>query len=157
MVSLLLLLAVAKAQQLDETPLDDSFDEPDDDSPFLESSQQWRDFSHRMQRSIDSEGLIRARRIANVANAALLTATGPVSLAVSLLSLKLSNIVLSTYVTALGGVLFSVELGLTPVAPWVRNNLAYFTTPAGRTALLAFLGGLTWPLGRLGLVPAMIT
>ena len=44
-----------------------------------------------------------------------------------------------------------------PIAPWVRSNLHYVATPPGRTALLAFLGGLTWPLGKMGLVPALLT
>ena len=35
--------------------------------------------------------------------------------------------------------------------------MQYLMTTSGRTAMLAFLGGLTWPLGRLGLVPALLT
>ena len=42
-----------------------------------------------------------------------------------------------------GGMLAAVELGMQPIAPWVRSNLHYVATPPGRTALLAFLGGLT--------------
>ena len=56
-----------------------------------------------------------------------------------------------------GGLLAGIELGLKPIAPWVRSNLQYLMTTSGRTAMLAFLGGLTWPLGRLGLVPALLT
>ena len=56
-----------------------------------------------------------------------------------------------------GGMLAAVELGMQPIAPWVRSNLHYVATPPGRTALLAFLGGLTWPLGKMGLVPALLT
>ena len=56
-----------------------------------------------------------------------------------------------------GGLLAGIELGAKPIAPWVRSNLQYLATAPGRTALLAFLGGLTWPLGRMGLVPALLT
>ena len=110
-----------------------------------------------MQRSIDADGLMRARRWGNIANGALLFATGPVALVVSTFGLKLSNIVISLYVTAFGGLLAGIELGLAPIAPWVTQNLSYLTTASGRTALLAFMGGLTWPLGRMGLVPALLT
>ena len=60
-------------------------------------------------------------------------------------------------VAQFGGLLAGIELGAKPISPWVRSNLHYLTTASGRTALLAFLGGLTWPLGRMGLVPALLT
>ena len=203
----LCLLAVAYA--IDEAEAE-SF--PDDDSApyedevredgFLEDlsrTPQIQQLLGRLQRSIDGETLLRARRWGNIANGALLAATGPIALVVSVFGLKLSNIVLSLYVTAgvsvrhsplnrrsthrnalsrrrktsvirscslllflslsaqFGGMLAAVELGMQPIAPWVRSNLHYVATPPGRTALLAFLGGLTWPLGKMGLVPALLT
>ena len=203
----LCLLAVAYA--IDEAEAE-SF--PDDDSApyedevredgFLEDlsrTPQIQQLLGRLQRSIDGETLLRARRWGNIANGALLAATGPIALVVSVFGLKLSNIVLSLYVTAVsvrhsplnrrrstqkmhslaagknrkfahghsalflslsaqfGGMLAAVELGMQPIAPWVRSNLHYVATPPGRTALLAFLGGLTWPLGKMGLVPALLT
>ena len=116
-----------------------------------------RSMRMRVQRALDGESLVRARRWGNVANGALLVATGPVALTVSLFGFRLSNAVLSLYVTALGGLLAGVELNVKPIVPWVRSNLAYLMTQQGRTALLAFMGGLTWPLGKLGAIPALLT
>lgn len=110
-----------------------------------------------LQRAVDADGLLRARRWSNIANGALLAATGSISLTVSMFGLKLSNAMLSLYVSVLGGVLAGVELGIAPVAPWVQANMRYLTSQQGRTALLAFLGGLTFPLGTLGVVPAILT
>ena len=121
------------------------------DEPFL------RNLISRLRNSVDAEGLVRLRRRGNIANGLLLTATGPVALAVSAFGLKLSNVVLSLYVTAFGGLLAGVELGLTPIAPWVAENLSYLTTARGRTALLAFAGNLVWAFGKAGLVPALLT
>ena len=133
------------------------FDEEDEIEGFLESSPRWREMRDRLQSAVDADGLLRARRWGNVANGALLAATGPIALTVSLFGFKLSNVVLSLYVTIFGGVLAGIELGIAPIAPWVSTNLGYLATSPGRTALLAFMGGLTWPLGRLGLIPAVLT
>ena len=127
------------------------------DDLFADPELTMQQMAAKLQRSVDGASLLRARRVFNVANGALLATTGPVALAVSLFGLKLSNVLISLYVTVFGGVLASVELGLAPIAPWVSENLSYLSTTQGRTALLAFLGGLTWPLGRLGLVPALLT
>ena len=107
----LCLLAVAYA--IDEAEAE-SF--PDDDSApyedevredgFLEDlsrTPQIQQLLGRLQRSIDGETLLRARRWGNIANGALLAATGPIALVVSVFGLKLSNIVLSLYVTAVSG------------------------------------------------------
>lgn len=143
-------------QDEDGAAFDDDYDAAGGDD-FFEASPHWLEMRARLQRSIDGDGLLRARRWGNIANGALLAATGPIAFTVSLFGLKLSNVVLSLYVTAFGGVLAGIELGLAPIAPWVHANLGYLTTAHGRTALLAFMGGLTWPLGRLGLVPALLT
>ena len=129
----------------------------EEEESLFDSSPHWREMAGRLQRSVDADGLLRARRWGNVANGALLAATGPVALTVSLFGLKLSNAVLSLYVAAFGGVLAGIELGAAPIAPWVSSNLSYLMTGPGRTALLAFLGGLTFPLGKLGVVPAILT
>jgi len=158
---LLALLALAVAQPESSA----SYDEDAESAPyedegadgFLESNPHLQEMFGRLQRSVDADGLLRARRWGNIANGALLAATGPIALVVSVFGLKLSNIVLSLYVTAFGGLLAGIELGANPIAPWVRSNLQYLHTAPGRTALLAFLGGLTWPLGRMGLVPALLT
>ena len=144
-------------QDEDGAAFDDEYDAGVGGDDFFEASPHWLEMRARLQRSIDADGLLRARRWGNIANGALLAATGPIAFTVSLFGLKLSNVVLSLYVTAFGGVLAGIELGLAPVAPWVHANLGYLTTAHGRTALLAFMGGLTWPLGRLGLVPALLT
>lgn len=154
-----LCLAVASAQPeeaYDGDPFDDG-EYAEDQQPDLFQSAQWQGFTEKVKKRTTGDGLVRARRWANAANGALLTATGPIALGISVFSLKLSKIVLSTYVTLLGGLLTGVELGISPIAPWVAENLSYLTTTSGRTALLAFLAGLTWPLGRLGLMPALLT
>jgi len=140
----------------DATYADDGADEEPEESLF-DSNPHWREFAGRLQRSVDAAGLIRARRWGNIANGALLAATGPVALTVSLFGLRLSNVVLSLYVAAFGGLLAGIELNATPITPWVSTNLNYLTTAEGRTAMLAFLGGLTFPLGKLGVVPAILT
>ena len=134
---------------------DGEFEEEDRESLF--DSSRIREFASRLQRKVDADGLLRARRWGNIANGALLAATGPVTLTYSLFSMRLSNVVLSLYVAALGAVLAGIELGTAPVGPWISTNLHYLTTQQGRTALLAFLGGLTFPLGKLGVVPAVLT
>ena len=151
-----LALVVAAAAEVEEDSGAPFADELEDNG-FLESSPQWREIVGKIRKSVDRPGLLRARRWGNIANGALLVATGPVSLTINLLGLKLSKVVLSLYVSVFGGVLSSVEMGLAPVAPWVQENMSYLTTATGRTALLAFLGGLTWPLGKLGIVPALLT
>jgi len=120
-------------------------------------SQKWQELRTRVQRHVDPDSLLRARRWGNVVNGLLLSVTGPVVLAVSTFGLKLSHIVLSLYVTAFGGLLTGIELGLSPVAPWVAENLSYLMTGSGRTAILTFAGNLVWAFGRTGLVPALIT
>ena len=151
------LLASCAAQVNDATS--DGFQDADaSDDDFMQSAPpHWREMAGRLQRSLDADGLLRARRWGNAANGALLAATGPVALTFSLFGFKLSNVVLSLYVTAFGGMLAGVELGVAPIAPWVASNMGYLTTASGRTALLTFLGGLTWPLGKLGVVPALLT
>lgn len=122
-----------------------------DEVPYL------RELTGRLQRAVDAESLVKARRWGNIANGLLLGVTGPVALAISAFGMKLSNIVLSLYVTAFGGLLTSLELSLEPVAPWAAENLSYLSTAAGRTALLVFAGNLVWAFGRMGLVPALLT
>ena len=56
---------------------------------------QINEFARRVQSAVDSKGLLRARRWGNIANGVLLGASGPVTLAVSALGLKLSGVVLS--------------------------------------------------------------
>ena len=110
---------------------------------FLDFSR-WSEFKTRIQRHVDRDGLLRARRWGNIVNGILLSVTGPVALAASAFGMRLSHIVLSLYVTAFGGLLTGIELGLSPVAPWVSENLIFLTTGRGRTALLAFAGNLIW-------------
>ena len=132
----------------------------EDDDKLFDSEElrlRWFALRSRVQRALDTDKLVRARRWGNVANGALMAATGPVALTVSLFGLRLSNVVLSLYVTALGGLLASIEMNAAPVTPWVRSNLGYLITQQGRTALLVFMGGLTWPLGKLGAIPALLT
>jgi len=157
------LLASAPALAQGSAEFDEAPDAPYDDEEYDEPSVSlldfpaWRDFTSRVQRHVDAEGLLRARRWGNVVNGVLLGVTGPVALAISTFGMKLSNVVLSLYVTGFGGLLASLELGLAPVAPWVAKNLSYLTTGNGRTALLVFAGNLVWAFGRTGLVPALLT
>jgi hypothetical protein len=164
LVAFAALIAAQEAQEPFENDTEYPTDEEDDplegDEGFFESaarSPQWQAMVRRLRRSVDGPKLLRARRWSNIANGALLAATGPISLAISLFSFRLSKVLLSLYVTVFGGMLTGIELGLAPIAPWVATHFSYLSTVQGRTALIAFLGGLTWPLGRLGLVPAMLT
>lgn len=86
------------AEEDDSAPYED--EETPGDESFLDGTPQWREMVGRLQRSVDAEGLLRARRWGNIANGALLGATGPIALVVSVFGLKLSNVVLSLYVTA---------------------------------------------------------
>eukprot|EP00900_Chrysochromulina_parva_P003753 jgi/Chrpa1/13379/Chrysochromulina_OHIO_Genome00004746-RA len=111
----------------DATYADDGADEEPEESLF-DSNPHWREFAGRLQRSVDAAGLIRARRWGNIANGALLAATGPVALTVSLFGLRLSNVVLSLYVAAFGGLLAGIELNATPITPWNFNALLDFVS-----------------------------
>ena len=141
------LLSTTCAQQdsqfddVDEQELDD--EDFEEGGSFLDFSR-WSEFKTRIQRHVDRDGLLRARRWGNIVNGILLSVTGPVALAASAFGMRLSHIVLSLYVTAFGGLLTGIELGLSPVAPWVSENLIFLTTGRGRTALLAFAGNLIW-------------
>ena len=157
------LLAVCWAQETceggecEEEPFVYS-DEPSD-APDMLHGLAWR-VRHgvgQLQRSLDADRLVRARRWGNIANGVLLSTTGPVTLIVSLLRLRLNNAVLSMYVSAVGAVLLGLELGLKPIAPWVSENMRFLVAPKGRTALLTFAGGLAWAFGRSGLLPGFIT
>ena len=133
-------------------------DEPSD-APDMLHGLAWR-VRHgvgHLQRSLDADRLVRARRWGNIANGVLLSTTGPVTLIVSLLRLRLNNAVLSMYISAVGAVLLGLELGLKPIAPWVTENMRFLVAPKGRTALLTFAGGLAWAFGRSGLLPGFIT
>uniref|UniRef100_A0A7S4FA81 Uncharacterized protein n=1 Tax=Chrysotila carterae TaxID=13221 RepID=A0A7S4FA81_CHRCT len=155
----LTLLAASKCSALEEEPFisdDDQFDEEEDH--FDDSGEPfWSDLANRVQRSVDSEGLLRARRWGNIVNGVLLGATGPVTFLVSMFSMRLSSAVLSIYLTAMGATLAALELGFAPIAPWVQENLHYLSTPRGHTALISIAGGLTWTFGKAGLLPAVLT
>lgn len=99
-LALLLLLAAAaeEVHEDDSAPYED--EEPAGEDGFLDASPQWREMVGKLQRSVDADGLLRARRWGNIANGALLAATGPIALVVSVFGLKMSNVVLSLYVTA---------------------------------------------------------
>lgn len=148
-IASMLLIAAAYAEvepNIDfEEHVDDEEDDYDDatNDGILEHPA-WREFTAGIQRHVDAAGLKRARRWGNIINGLLLGITGPVALAVSTFGMKLSNVVLSLYVTGFGGLLASIELGLAPIAPWVAKNLSYLTTGNGRTALLVFAGNLVW-------------
>lgn len=140
----------------------DGMDEPifseeddEDGKPYEEPF--WYELAARVQRNIDTEGLLRARRWGNVANGVLLGATGPVTFIVSAISLRLANAVLSVYLTAMGVALAGLELSFVPVAPWIVENLSYLSTQRGKTMLLTVAGGLAWAFGRAGLLPAILT
>ena len=94
--ALLALAAAELTEEDDSVPYDD---EATGDEGFLDGTPQWREMVGRLQRSVDADGLLRARRWGNIANGALLGATGPIALVVSIFGLKLSNVVLSLYVT----------------------------------------------------------
>ena len=95
-------------------------------------------------RNVDAEKLTRARRLANIGNGLLLAASGPVFGLASTFALKLSNSVLSLYITAFGAMVAGLELGWPIMTSWMEENLKYFTTMEGRTAMLAFAGSLAW-------------
>ena len=95
-------------------------------------------------RNVDAEKLTRARRVANIGNGLLLAASGPVFGLASTFALKLSNSVLSLYITAFGAMVAGLELGWPIMTSWMEENLKYFTTMEGRTAMLAFAGSLAW-------------
>ena len=96
-------VAVASAQGEplpdESAPFDDEEMMDGSEEGFLESSARWKEMRDRLQRAVDGDGLLRARRWGNIANGALLAATGPISFIVSVFGLKMSNIVLSLYVT----------------------------------------------------------
>ena len=150
--SLLLLLLLecttarrmADASAYDEQEFDGDYDE-DDELPF---APEFNKFAEKVQRAVDSQGLLRARRWGNIANGILLGATGPVTLGVSLFGLKLSGVVLSVYMTAAGALLTGLELGVSPIVSWTKQNLNWLTTHSGKTALLFFAGNLGWCVAR---------
>ena len=84
-------------------------------------------------RNVDAEKLTRARRLANIGNGLLLAASGPVFGLASTFALKLSNSVLSLYITAFGAMVAGLELGWPIMTSWMEENLKYFTTMEGRT------------------------
>jgi len=98
-LALLVLAAAAEDALLDDDTAPYEDDEPVGEDSFLDASPQWRELVGRLQRTIDGDQLLRARRWGNIANGALLAATGPISFIVSVFGLKMSNIVLSLYVT----------------------------------------------------------
>ena len=104
LLSIALLALVAAAEEPSASFDDDSAPYDDEETAggegFLDASPQWRELVGRLQRSVDADGLLRARRWGNIANGALLAATGPITFIVSVFGLKLSNIMLSLYVTA---------------------------------------------------------
>lgn len=135
----------------------DDYDEDDYDDDDGGIMQRWHDVVGRVRQAVDGEGLMRARRWGNVANGLLLGITGPVTLAVSLIKMRLSDIVLSLYVTGFGAALTGIELGLDPISSWTEANMNFLTTPKGRTMMLVFVGNLIWTFGNAGLVPALLT
>ena len=143
----LLLLDCAASERMPESYEDDveydaEYDEDDDiEMPFAPAINK---LASKVQRAVDSQGVLRARRYGNVANGVLLGATGSVTLLASVFSLQLSRVVLSVYMTAAGALLAGVELGAAPVAGWTKENLNWFTSHSGKTALLFFAGGLSW-------------
>jgi len=156
----LLLLDCAASERIPESYEDDveydaEYDEDDDiEMPFAPAINK---LASKLQRAVDSQGVLRARRYGNVANGVLLGATGSVTLLASVFSLQLSRVVLSIYMTAAGALLAGVELGVAPVAGWTKENLNWFTSHSGKTALLFFAGGLSWAFGKAGIVPALLT
>ena len=82
-------------------------------------------------RNVDAEKLTRARRLANIGNGLLLAASGPVFGLASTFALKLSNSVLSLYITAFGAMVAGLELGWPIMTSWMEENLKYFTTMEG--------------------------
>merc|ERR1719223_97120 len=152
----LLLLECAVSERMPESYEEDAeYDEDDDiEMPFAPAINK---LASKVQRAVDSQGVLRARRYGNVANGVLLGATGSVTLLASVFSLQLSRVVLSVYMTAAGALLAGVELGVAPVAGWTKEHLNWFTSHSGKTALLFFAGGLSWAFGKAGIVPALLT
>jgi len=154
----LLLLGCAATHGLQTAQhFEGDYEEEYDEEDGLPFAPEVGKFARKVQASIDSEGLLRARRWGNIANGVLLGMTGPVTLAVSAFGLKLSGVVLSSYMTAAGALLACIELGVEPIAPWAKENLSWMTKQGGKTALLFFAGGLAWAFGKAGLVPALLT
>jgi len=152
-------LAVLLSSSLAYTQTTDAYEE-EDDGPYEEDLFEnpfWNDLAAHVQSHVDTEGLLRARRWGNVANGILLGATGPITFIVSAFSLRLANAVLSVYLTAMGASLAALELKISPIAPWIRENLSYLSTSNGHTTLLTVAGGLAWAFGRAGLLPAILT
>ena len=69
----------------------DDYDEDDYEDDEGGIMQHWHDAVGRVRQAVDAEGLMRARRWGNVANGLLLGITGPVTLAVSLIKMRLSD------------------------------------------------------------------
>ena len=145
----LLLLDCAASERMEETYEDEYVDaeydaEYEDDENELGFAPALNKLASKVQRAVDSLGVLRARRYGNIANGVLLGATGSVTLIASVFGLQLSRVVLSIYMTAAGALLAGVELGVAPVAGWTKENLNWLTSHSGKTALLFFAGGLSW-------------
>ena len=144
----LLLLDCAASERMSESYEDDldaeydaEYEDDDNEMPFAPALNK---LAAKVQRAVDSQGVLRARRYGNIANGVLLGATGSVTLIASVFGLQLSRVVLSIYMTAAGALLAGVELGVAPVAGWTKENLNWLTSHSGKTALLFFAGGLSW-------------
>lgn len=105
----------------------DDVDYIDEEDPF------WSELASRVRERIDTPGLLKARRWGNIANGILLGATGPVTLVVSLLSARLSNAILSVYLTGIGTLLAGLELNMSAgrgprsgaiLSPWSAGAVA---------------------------------
>lgn len=160
-VLVLLLLECAASEGMSESYEDDvdaeydaEYEDDDNEMPFAPALNR---LAGKVQRAVDSQGVLRARRYGNIANGVLLGATGSVTLIASVFGLQLSRVVLSIYMTAAGALLAGVELGAAPVAGWTKENLNWLTSHSGKTALLFFAGGLSWAFGKAGIVPALLT
>jgi len=147
-VLVLLLLDCAASERMSESYEDDldaeydaEYEDDDNEMPFAPALNK---LAAKVQRAVDSQGVLRARRYGNIANGVLLGATGSVTLIASVFGLQLSRVVLSIYMTAAGALLAGVELGVAPVAGWTKENLNWLTSHSGKTALLFFAGGLSW-------------
>ena len=146
-VLVLLLLDCAASERMSEpyedvdAEYDAEYEDDDNEMPFAPALNK---LAAKVQRAVDSQGVLRARRCGNIANGVLLGATGSVTLIASVFGLQLSRVVLSIYMTAAGALLAGVELGVAPVAGWTKENLNWLTSHSGKTALLFFAGGLSW-------------
>ena len=132
-------------------------DEDDEEEGDLFEEPFWAEFAGKIQSSVDGGTLLRARRWGNIANGVLLGTTGPIALIISAIGLRLPHAVLAGYLAALGGTITSLELGLSPIAPWVSKNLSFLASSAGRTALLGVAGGLAWAFGKPAALAALLT